>query len=176
MRALLADSNRREQGFAAVRALRGSSGLGDALALAVLALDRATKVWARTWLAVHGPIRLLPYFWLSYVENTGAAFGMGRGSRGSNGFFIALALVLSAALITWRRRLPKKQRLTHIALSLVLAGALGNLYDRVVYGWVIDMFDFRVFPVFNVADSSITVGACLLALTMWLEDRRGVVR
>jgi signal peptidase II len=159
-----------------VRALRGGLSLGDGLALAVLALDRATKVWARTWLAVHGPVRIFPYFWLSYVENTGAAFGMGRGSRGSNGAFIALAVVLIGALITWRRRLPKDQRWTHIALSLVLAGAFGNLYDRVAYGWVVDFFDFRVFPVFNVADSSITVGACILALTMWLEDRKGVVK
>jgi signal peptidase II len=156
-----------------VRALRGGSRLADVLIVALVVLDRATKAWARGWLAAHGPVKPAPFFWLNYVENTGAAFGLGRGS---NAFFVALALALIGALIVWRRRLPADVPWTRLALSLVLAGAVGNLYDRVAYGFVVDFLDFRVWPVFNVADSAISVGACILAATMWFEDRKAARR
>lgn len=152
-----------------MRPLRGGAGLTNALVLAILALDRATKAWARGWLQSHGPVRVFPFFHLTYVENTGAAFGLGRGA---NGALMALAVALIAGLVAWRRKLKDARGWTYLAVSLVLAGAAGNLYDRLAYGWVVDFLDFRVWPVFNVADSAITVGACLLAVTMWFEDRK----
>lgn len=141
----------------------------NVLILAVLALDRLTKAWAQDRLASRGSVPVLPFFHLTYVENTGAAFGM---LFGGNGFLAVLAVVLIVALAVWRRRLKSRERLTRLGVSLVLAGAVGNLYDRLAYGFVVDFLDFRVWPVFNVADSAITVGAVVLALTAWRDDRR----
>jgi signal peptidase II len=127
--------------------------------LALFAADRLTKYWAMERLP-QGSIPVLPFFHLTYVENTGAAFGIGR-SR--NGFFIALTIALLSVLVYMRRQWPRGDRWLDAGFLLVAAGALGNLYDRMVYSFVVDFLDFRVWPVFNVADSCVTVGACCLA-------------
>lgn len=126
----------------------------------ILAVDRLTKLWAMRWLDPHGPVPVLPFFHLTYVENTGAAFGIGR-SR--NGLFVAVSAVLLAGLYWAQRRWPKDNLWLRAGVLLVAGGALGNLYDRLAYGFVVDFFDFRVWPVFNVADSCVCVGAGLLA-------------
>lgn len=139
------------------------------LILAVLAVDRLTKAWAMGWLASHGTVPVFPFFQLTYVENTGAAFGV---LYGGNAFLVVLAAALIVALAVWRRKLQPHERLTRLGVSLVLAGAVGNLYDRLAYGYVVDFLDFRVWPVFNAADSAITIGAVLLAFTAWRHDRK----
>ena len=131
-----------------------------AVLLGIFIADRLTKLWALSWLAPRNGIALLPFFHLTYVENTGAAFGIGR-SR--NGFFVGLTLVLIGLLFYMRRRWPRDHRWLEGGFLLVTGGALGNLYDRLAYGFVVDFLDFRVWPVFNVADSCVTVGACCLA-------------
>ena len=131
-----------------------------ALVGALLALDRATKLWAAGPLLQVGSIPLLPFFSLTYVENTGAAFGMGKGS---NLMFVFVALGLVAGLHWMARKWPPSDRALAWGKWLVTAGAVGNLYDRLAYGYVVDMIHVHRFPVFNVADSCITVGACLLA-------------
>ena len=132
-----------------------------ALALAaIFCVDRATKIWAMRWLMPRGSVPVLPFFHLTYVENTGAAFGIGF-SR--NGFFTALSAALIAGLLWLQRSWAGRGVWLRIGLLLVLGGALGNLYDRVALGYVVDFLDFRVWPVFNVADSCVTVGACLMA-------------
>lgn len=127
---------------------------------ALFVLDRATKLWAMRDLRVDGPIPVLPFFELSYVENTGAAFGLGHGA---NGFFIAVSIVLIFILARLMRRWPAGDVLLQSGGTLVLAGAVGNLYDRVAYRSVVDFLYLHHWPVFNVADSCITVGAVLLA-------------
>ncbi|MCX5794689.1 MAG: signal peptidase II [Elusimicrobia bacterium] len=134
--------------------------LRPAVLLGVFVADRLTKLWAMERLAPLPGLPLLPFFHLTYVENTGAAFGIGR-SR--NGFFVALTLALLGLLCFMRRRWPREDRWLESGFLLVAAGALGNLYDRLAYGFVVDFLDFRVWPVFNVADSCVTVGACCLA-------------
>ncbi|HAZ08359.1 MAG TPA: signal peptidase II [Elusimicrobia bacterium] len=134
--------------------------LRPATVLALLAVDRATKLWAMRDLRVRGPIPVLPFFEFSYVENTGAAFGMGRGA---NGAFIAISVVMIAVLVRILRRWPKDDFCLQAGGTLVLAGALGNLYDRLFYGYVVDFLFLHHWPVFNAADSCITVGAVLLA-------------
>lgn len=134
-----------------------------ALAVAVIILDRGTKVWAVDWLYPRSPVPVTRFFTLTYVENTGAAFGM---LQGANTFFIAVSVVLLGGLAWLRRRLPRERLAAQFALALVAGGALGNLYDRLRFGYVIDFLDFRVWPVFNVADSCISCGAVLLALLM----------
>jgi len=134
--------------------------LRSATVLALIAVDRATKLWAMRDLRAHGPIPVLPFFDFSYVENTGAAFGLGRGA---NGFFIAISLVMIAVLTRLLRRWPQDNLWLQAGGTLVLSGAVGNLYDRLVYRFVVDFLFLHHWPVFNVADSCITVGAVLLA-------------
>lgn len=138
---------------------------------ACLAADRLTKLWALAWLRPRGTVPLLPVFSLTYVENTGAAFGIGF-SR--NGFFIALSAALSALLIWLQRSWRGKNGWVQAGLLLVLGGALGNLYDRLRYGFVVDFLDAHAlgyaWPVFNVADSCVCVGAACLAWGLRLDD------
>lgn len=138
-----------------------------AAAAALLALDRWTKVWAMSWLEPHGPLRLTRFFHLTYVENTGAAFGIGRAR---NGFFVALCLGLLGGLFYMQRAWPKSNRWLAVGVVLVATGALGNLYDRLAYGYVVDFLDFLVWPVFNVADSCVCVGAGCLAWGLRKEE------
>ncbi|MFI5362486.1 MAG: signal peptidase II [Elusimicrobiota bacterium] len=127
---------------------------------ALLAADRLSKIWAMRELRLQGPVPVLPFFELSYVENTGAAFGLGHGA---NGLFIAVSAVLIVVLARLLRRWPPNDPWLQAGGTLVLSGALGNLYDRLFYKYVVDFLYVHHWPVFNVADSCITVGACLLA-------------
>lgn len=129
----------------------------------ILLLDRATKVWALHYLAWKGPIVLFPFCWLNYVENTGAAFGM---FQQANGLLMAvMALIIGYMLYSWKE-IVRYGVYAKWGAVFILAGAIGNLYDRITLGFVVDFLDFRVWPVFNVADSFITVGAVLLGLSL----------
>ena len=134
-----------------------------ALALLILLADQATKAWLRATVALGESIQLLPgVFHITHARNTGAAFSLLEGATPL--LAMAAVLVIAAIVYTARRvgtRLPLSLGL---ALGLPLGGALGNLWDRLRLGYVTDLFDFRLinFPVFNVADSAITVGIGLL--------------
>jgi signal peptidase II len=138
--------------------------LRPAAVLVLFALDRATKIWAANVLATSGPIRVLPFFELAYAENTGAAFSLGGGFGGAaNLFFIVVSAALIAFLVRLLRKWPKDDVWLQAGGTLVLSGAFGNLYDRIVHRYVVDFLYLHHWPVFNVADSCITVGALLLA-------------
>ena len=114
-------------------------------------------------------IELIPYFQLTYMRNQGAAFSFLSGAGGwQRWFFIGLAIVASVFIFVWLRKLDPSRRREAVAWALVLGGALGNLIDRILYGYVIDFLDVYVgdwhWPAFNVADSAITVGVALLLL------------
>ncbi|MBI3552068.1 MAG: signal peptidase II [Elusimicrobia bacterium] len=136
---------------------------------AIVVADRLAKYWAVHWLMPRSTLRVLPFFRFTYVENTGAAFGIGF-SR--NGFFIGLSSALLAMLLYLQSAWMRKNFWLQGGLVLVAGGAVGNLYDRVAYGYVVDFLDFRVWPVFNLADSCVTIGACCLAWGMKLEDAK----
>jgi signal peptidase II len=137
--------------------------LTPATVAAVFALDRVSKTLVLERLTMRS-VRVLPFFRLTYAENTGVSFGL---FGGRNLFFLAFSAGLVGALLLLRRRIQAHGALAAAGFALVLGGALGNLYDRIAYGFVVDFFDFSFFPaVFNVADSAITVGAVLLALGM----------
>jgi len=108
---------------------------------------------------------------LTYVTNTGAAFGL-LPDHGL--FFIAIAAIVVIAILVYHRHLPDKA-LVKASLGLQLGGALGNLTDRLRYGYVIDFIDFKVWPVFNLADSAIVIGVAVLAYYL-LRDRGGKQR
>lgn len=139
------------------------------LGFLVLLLDQLTKQWALLTLNPYEAKPIIPFLNLTLAFNTGASFGFLSGfSVGwTRWFFIIISLVLSFVFSIWLIRLPVKDRLQSFAISLILGGALGNLYDRLVLGHVIDFIDvyYKNFhwPVFNLADSAICLGAfCLM--------------
>ena len=136
------------------------------LSALIVAADQITKYTAVHYLAAHQAVAVTPFFNLALVYNPGAAFSFLSDAAGwQRGFFIGIALIASAWIVYLLRRYPH-QRLFALALSLVLAGAVGNVVDRVLHGAVIDFLDFHAYgyhwPAFNVADSAITCGAALL--------------
>jgi len=148
------------------------------LSLAVVALDQWTKYLVTNNLEIYEQVILLPVLELMRVHNTGAAFSFLSGASGwQRWLFTALALLVSAAILVWLRRLPARGRsLLAAGLSLVLGGALGNVIDRVLWAYVIDFIRVHYadwyFPAFNVADSAITIGAGLLILDTLIDHGR----
>jgi len=148
----------------------------------ILFLDQVSKSLVTAWLGesqsrVIAPW-LAPIFRITYVTNTGGAFGL---FPGLGDFFMVVAVIVIVTVMIYYRFLPDGQALTRIALGLQLCGAIGNLVDRLRQGFVVDFIDFnywpmRNWPVSNVADISIVTGVSLLALLMvWEEycERKG---
>jgi signal peptidase II len=148
-------------------------------ALIVLA-DRITKVWVAAHIELGGAIPVIPrVLRITHWTNEGAAFSMFADSASPHlvrWVLVAFAVVLLIAVLVALVRLGDRFTLTTVALALVLGGALGNLHDRILYGSVVDFIEVHIFgyhwPDFNVADSSIVTGACLLLLDSLLPRRR----
>jgi signal peptidase II len=139
------------------------------LSLVALVLDQASKLLVDSTMQLYQSIPLLPFFKLTYVHNTGAAFSFLSEAGGwQRWFFAGLALVISIVIAVWLSRLEKHETLLAVALSLILGGAVGNLIDRLAYGYVIDFLDVYYgtwhWPAFNIADSAITLGVVLMLL------------
>jgi signal peptidase II len=146
------------------------------IALIVLVLDQLTKTWVIAEFYLGQREIITSFFNLVHVHNYGAAFSFLSDAGGwQRWFFAALSAVVSAVIVVWISRLPKTRWIEGLALALILGGALGNLYDRLVLGYVVDFLDFHWsgshFPAFNVADSGITMGAVLLILDMFITDQ-----
>lgn len=112
---------------------------------------------------------MLPYARILYVSNTGAAFGM---LKELGGVFTILAIIVSLVIIYYFPRIPEKEWALRLAVGMQLAGALGNLIDRIIYGHVTDFISVGNFPVFNIADASITLGVIILIISMWVQEQR----
>ena len=137
------------------------------LMLLVLVADQVSKQVVIANMQLFDSIELLPFFNFTYVRNYGAAFSFLSDAGGwQRWFFTIIAVVISAVLAVWLARNSKTQLKLNLALSLVLAGAIGNLIDRSIYGYVIDFFHLYYqnwhYPAFNIADSAICIGAALL--------------
>ena len=150
------------------------------LSLLVLVIDQASKFYFENKLEMFQQIVIIPdYFSWTLAYNTGAAFSFLADSSGWQRWLFALiAIVVSAVLVVWLKRLGRNETWLAIALALVLGGALGNLYDRIALGHVIDFILVHwqnrwYFPAFNLADSAITLGAILLALDMFKPQKSG---
>jgi len=136
--------------------------------LAVL-LDQLSKLLIADNMQLYQSINIMPYVNLTYVHNTGAAFSFLSEAGGwQRWFFAALAIIIGAVIAVWLSRLKAHETLMAVSLSLVLGGAIGNLIDRLAYGYVIDFLDVYVqtwhWPAFNVADSAISLGVVLMLL------------
>ena len=141
------------------------------LVVATLAVDRWTKVLIQNRFHLNESISIIDgFFDITYVRNTGVAFGI-FSSISSPAKSLLLSIFTACAavvVITYSVRSPARNRLLQVALALILGGALGNLYDRLAYGYVVDFLEFYAgtyhWPSFNVADSAISTGVALLAL------------
>jgi signal peptidase II (EC:3.4.23.36). Aspartic peptidase. MEROPS family A08 len=145
------------------------------LSFLVVIVDQATKALVVSTIKLRDPIELLPILDLVYLENTGAAFSILAQAGGwQRWFFIGLALVISVVLMLWLRRIRSEQTLLALGLSLILGGALGNVIDRVMHGYVVDFIYFHwgphYFPAFNIADTAISIGAGCLLLDAFRES------
>jgi signal peptidase II len=145
---------------------------------AVIGLDQFSKLLVVHHVKLYSSIYVLPVLDISLRYNRGAAFSFLEGASGwQRWFFTVLALIVSATILIWMRRLRgAAQWLLCLSLAFILAGALGNMIDRLRIGHVIDFvvahWHHAEFPAFNLADSSITVGAALLLLDALLDSRR----
>lgn len=135
------------------------------MAALVVLVDQAVKLWAVSALQLNESLPVISgVFHLTLTHNTGVAFGM---AQGKGILTIPISILVMGGILYFRRHLPGSPRWRDLALSLLFGGALANLIDRLRLGYVIDMFDFQVWPVFNVADSAITV-AILMLIAMQL--------
>lgn len=138
--------------------------VGQALIFLVIVIaDQLSKWMVASSLRLHESIAVIPgVFHITYVQNPGAAFGLFAYQQP---LFIAVAVLMIGLAVIYRRRIRQESRLFQWAVTIGISGALGNLIDRIRLGYVVDFFDFRMFPVFNIADVAITVGVILLVWT-----------
>lgn len=144
------------------------------VALLIVALDQLVKQWSINVLEPMGKLAIIEdVFNLRYVENTGAAFSM---LEGKTAFLIIVPAIACVAMIYLLFSRKIKSKVGTWAITFVLAGAVGNLIDRIVRGAVVDLFDFELinFPVFNVADIAVTIGAVLffIYVIFFYEDKK----
>jgi len=139
-----------------------------AISFLVLFLDQLTKHIALSNLTLNESKEVIKgIFHFTLIRNTGAAFGI---FKNQTSFFIAVSILAILAIIFILKRGQKTLSLTNVALALILGGSFGNLIDRLRFGCVIDFLDFRIWPVFNIADSAITMGAFLLIMACLFQN------
>lgn len=138
-----------------------------ALCIFLILIDQATKYYIATFLAIGTSIPVLPdIFHITYICNPGAAFGI---LPNQQMIFIAFAVFLLCAFIYHYKKLMRENNFIRYGAFMLLGGAMGNLIDRLRLGYVIDFFDFRIWPVFNVADIAVVCGVSLLMYAVVFE-------
>ena len=146
------------------------------LAFVILLIDQFTKVLIVGFYQLGDSTTVTSFFNVVRVHNSGAAFSFLAGSSGWQRWFFTVIGLAAAALIMWLLKSHSGQKLFAFALACILGGAIGNVIDRLLYGYVVDFLDFHWhhwhFPAFNVADSAITIGAACLILDELLRVRR----
>lgn len=146
------------------------------LSLVIILLDQVTKHFASHILSMYQPIPIVPGFNLTLMHNTGAAFSfLSQAGGWQRWFFIGIASVVSIVIIVWMNGLPKNKYWLLTALALILGGAIGNVCDRIILGYVIDFIEVyygdMFWPAFNIADSAITIGAIMLIIdSLFLKE------
>jgi signal peptidase II len=146
------------------------------LSALLVVLDQWTKHLATQTLTLYRPVEVTSWLNVTLAHNEGAAFSFLAGAGGwQRWFFSVVAIIISAILMLWLWRLPNRSRLLPVAISLVLGGAIGNLIDRIRFGYVVDFIDVHYagwhWPAFNVADSVIVIGVILLLIEGFIPRR-----
>jgi len=157
-----------------IRPRRISLSAETAIPIGVLALDQLTKSWVRSSMSLNETIPVVgDVVRLTYIHNEGAAFGLSIGAYSSQ-VFLVLAAIASALVLYLLLTAPQGERMQRIALALILGGALGNIIDRIRWSMVVDFIQVGIsghfWPIFNVADSAVTIGAAMLAWTYLFKD------
>ena len=142
---------------------------GYGVAMTVVMLDQLTKHWASATLVYRDPVAVTSWFDFMLAHNSGAAFSFLADAGGwQRWFFTVITVVISVVLVVWLSRLSRSQLWLGLGLGLILGGGLGNLWDRLALGYVVDFVSLHYrtwyWPAFNVADSAISVGAVLLII------------
>ena len=144
-------------------------------AIIVFIIDIASKFWILNNFSLFESVNLLPFFSITYVRNTGAAFSIFEGQRM---MLAAIALIISAVIVHMLYRNTRQQKLENLSLSMILGGALGNLFDRLYHGFVIDFLDVNFgdwhYPTFNIADCAICVGIGLFIFSNYKKPKKTV--
>ena len=135
----------------------------------IFAIDRFTKTLALKYLLPKASVSVFPFFSLTYVENTGSAFGL---FQNANWLLLGISFLVLFLMIRWYIDIFKLGTLARYGYFLIFAGALGNIYDRIMLRYVVDFLDFHFWPVFNIADSAICVGAFLIGLGILKDSKR----
>jgi len=147
------------------------------LSALIIVLDQASKLWISGHFAYGESLTVLSIFNLVLAHNTGAAFSFLSDAGGMQRWLFSIIAIVVSVWIVWLLRRHSAQTLFALALSLILGGALGNLIDRIAYGYVVDFLSFHwdehYFPAFNLADSAITCGAFLMILDSFKERKHG---
>ena len=134
-------------------------------ALLIVILDQLTKFLIKQNFQLNQSIPIIKnVLHLTYITNTGSAFGL---FKGLNIFFILFSIIIIVAIFYFTRKIKKNEKALQFSIGLLLGGTIGNLIDRLFYGSVIDFIDFRIWPVFNVADSAVTISIVLLIVLLW---------
>lgn len=135
------------------------------LVLAVVAVDQLSKYYVQSKMSLGMSLPVVDnIFHITYILNPGAAFGI---LEHQTMFFIAIAVFMLAAVVYFYPRIPESSRALRFGTGLMVGGAVGNVIDRVKTGYVIDFFDFRIWPVFNVADMAIVGGVGLIIFSLY---------
>lgn len=148
------------------------------LSIVVIVLDLLSKHIVSSHMLLGESIAVLPVFSWTLAHNYGAAFSFLHDAGGwQRWFFAGIALVVSVGIVWWLKTLQANARFLAIALALVLGGAMGNLHDRILLGYVVDFIHVHYrawhFPAFNIADSAITIGAIMLVVdSLFFEKKR----
>lgn len=141
------------------------------LSIVILAADMVTKYFVQRKMEPYDSIPVIKnIFHITYVQNTGAAFSI---LKGKIFFFTAVSVIITLIIIFIMIKYPIKEKILGIAMAMVLGGAVGNLIDRLRYGYVVDFLDFRIWPVFNIADCAIVVGTLILAYLITFRAEPG---
>ena len=135
------------------------------VAFIIILLDQFTKFLIRKNFQLNESLPIIKnIFHLTYVTNTGSAFGL---FKGFNLFFVLFSIIVIAAIFYYLKKIKENDKWMQFAAGLLLGGTIGNLTDRLSLGFVVDFLDFRVWPVFNIADSAVTVSVIILIILLW---------
>lgn len=147
------------------------------ISVIVIILDQISKAIATANLTMFDPVAVMPMFNFTLMHNEGAAFSFLSEAGGwQRWFFAGLASIVSVVIFFWIKKLTPQEKGMAISLSLILGGAIGNLIDRVRFGYVVDFIDVYYntshWPAFNIADSAISVGAVIMIIFSFREDKK----
>ena len=134
-------------------------------ALIILILDQITKFLIRANFQLSQSVPVIKnILHFTYITNTGSAFGLFKGYKL---FFVFFSIIVIIIILYNLKKIKQNQKLMQFSVGFLLGGTIGNLIDRILYGHVVDFIDFRIWPVFNVADSAVTISVIILVFLLW---------